>query len=387
MDSSRELMTNCLNFKRISRLPVSLHWWGIYKYESAGLDFKRDAWQEGSKISEVYIKFYEKFSPDWFHLHIGTPKYFKDSEIVKKDGRNMLSIADRYRGLKKEDKYFSCGSGLDEEIMDFPDYLLSSRAKKPKADLSSKKKIDDYVDKYIHLTSKEITELGYTDHLGEIHKKYNKDAFLAVHIPSAICEIFDPTTGYMGFEEGLLAFHDYPEGMQYFLERCYIEQLEWARAYADNGADAFIISESYISPDLASPDIYRRFMKHIHKDYFKEISGYGIEPLCMFWGNINPLIDDYCDVNLKGMLIEESKKGFELDVVKIRRKTEGKVCLFGNLDSLNLLNSGSHENIRSEALRQSDGLDTGFIISNGSPITPGTPAENVKALINFKKEF
>ena len=55
--------------------------------------------------------------------------------------------------------------------MDFPDYLLSSRAKKPKADLSSKKKIDDYVDKYIHLTSKEITELGYTDHLGEIHKK------------------------------------------------------------------------------------------------------------------------------------------------------------------------------------------------------------------------
>lgn len=387
MENSRELMINCLNFKKISRLPVSLHWWGIYKYESAGLDFKKDAWQEGIKISEVYIKFYEKFRPDWLHLHAGTPKYFKDSKIVKKDGRYILSITDKYRDLKKEDKYFSSGSAEDEEIIDFPDYLLSSRARKPKVDLSSKKKINDYIDKYIHLSSKEIAELGYTDHLNEIFKKYNEDAFLAVHIPSAICEIFDPTTGYIGFEEGLLAFHDQPEGMQYFLERCYIEQLEWAKAYAESGADAFIVSESYISPDLVNPDIYRKFMKHIHKDYFKEISNYGIEPLCMFWGNINPLIDDYCDVNVKGMLIEESKKGFDLDIVKIRQKTEGRVCLFGNLDSLNLLNSGTSENIKNEALRQSNGLNTGFIISNGSPITPGTPVENVKALIDFAKEF
>jgi len=380
MESPKELMANCLNLKKISRLPVSLHWWGLYKYESAGLDFKRAAWQEGSKISEVYIKFYEKFKPDWFHLHIGTPKYFKDSEIVKKDERFLLSIADRHRDLKKEDKYFSCGNGLDEEIMDFPDYLLSSRAQRPKADLSSKKKIDDYADRYIHLSSKEITELGYTDHIAQIQKKYSKDAFLAVHIPSAICEIFDPTTGYLGFEEGLLAFHDYPEGMQYFLEKCYSEQLEWAKAYAAAGADAFIISESYISPDLASPDIYRKFMKHIHKDYFKEISGYGLEPLCMFWGNINPLIDDYCDVNVKGILVEESKKGFELDIIKLRQKTEGRVCLFGNIDSINLLNSGT-------PLRQSGGVNTGFITSNGSPITPGTPAENIKALIDLKKEF
>ncbi|MHB8279581.1 MAG: uroporphyrinogen decarboxylase family protein [Candidatus Humimicrobiaceae bacterium] len=385
MENSRELMINCLNFKKISRLPVSLHWWGIYKYESAGLDFKKDAWQEGIKISEVYIKFYEKFRPDWFHLHAGTPKYFKDSEIVKKDGKYILSITDKYRDLKKEDKYFSSGSAEDEEIIDFPDYLLSSRARKPKVDLSSKKKINDYIDKYIHLSSKEIIELGYTDHLNGIFKKYNKDAFLAVHIPSAICEIFDPTTGYLGFEEGLLAFYDQPEGMQYFLERCYIEQLEWAKAYAERGADAFIISESYISPDLANPDIYRKFLKHIHKDYFKEISDYGIEPLCLFWGNINPLLDDYCDVNVKGMLIEESKKGFDLDIVKIRQKTEGRVCLFGNLDSLNLLNSGTSENIKNEALRQSKGLNTGFIISNGSPITPGTPVENVKALIDFEK--
>ena len=113
--------------------------------------------------------------------------------------------------------------------------------------------------------------------------------FLAVHIPSAICEIFDPTTGYLGFEEGLMSFYDYPEGMKYLLEKCYEEQLEWAKAFAEAGAHSFIISESYISPDLANPEIYRNFMKPVHARYFQGIKNYGLIPICMFWGDVLPL--------------------------------------------------------------------------------------------------
>ena len=58
-----------------------------------------------------------------------------------------------------------------------------------------------------------------------------------------------------------MSFYDYPEGMKYLLEKCYEEQLEWAKAFAEAGAHSFIISESYISPDLANPEIYRNFMK------------------------------------------------------------------------------------------------------------------------------
>ena len=123
-----------------------------------------------------------------------------------------------------------------------------------------------------------------------LSKKYGDDVFLAVHIPSAICEIFDPTTGYLGFEEGLMSFYDYPEGMKYLLEKCYEEQLEWAKAFAEAGAHAFIISESYISPDLANPEIYRKFMKPVHAEYFQEIKNYGLIPICMFWGDVLPLL-------------------------------------------------------------------------------------------------
>lgn len=387
MENSKELMIKTLNLQKTARIPVAPHWWGIYKYEALGFDYKKDAWKEGEKLSEVYVKFYEKFKPDWFHLHIGTPKYFKDCEIINQNGKSYLKIADKFRDLKKEDKYFSSNSSEDEEIIDFPDYLIGSRCFKPKVDLSNIKKIDDFIKRYIHMSAQEIIEMGYTDHIPQIVSRYGKDVFIAVHIPSAICEIFDPTTGYLGFEQGLMSFYDYPKEMKYFLERCYEEQLEWAKAYAKAGVHSFIISESFISPDLANPEIYRKFMKSIHSEYFMEIKNYGLIPICMFWGDAVPLLDDYTETNVMAIMFEESKKGFNLDIKKIRDAIGSKVCVFGNLDSIYLLREGSTEEIKNEVIKQAKGARYNFIISNGSPVTPDTPEKNLKSLINSGKDL
>ncbi|MHB1274687.1 MAG: uroporphyrinogen decarboxylase family protein [Candidatus Humimicrobiaceae bacterium] len=387
MENSKDLMIKTLSLQKTARPPVALHWWGIYKYEALGLDYKKDAWKEGEILSDVYGKFYEKFKPDWFHLHIGTPKYFKDSEIINKNGKSFLKISDKFKGLKKEDKYFSSNSSEDEEILDFPDYLLESRCSRPKADLSDKKKIDEFIKRYIHMNAREIREMGYTDHIAQIATRYGDDVFLAVHIPSAICEIFDPTTGYLGFEEGLMSFYDYPEGIKYFLEKCYEEQLEWAKAFAEAGAHAFIISESYISPDLANPEIYRKFMKPVHARYFKEIKNYGLVPICMFWGDVLPLLGDYVQTNVMAIMFEESKKGFNLDIQKIREKINNRICIFGNLDSNYLLREGSIGEIKDEVIRQAKGARYNFIISNGSPVAPSTPEQNIRCLIDTGKEI
>ncbi len=86
-----------------------------------------------------------------------------------------------------------------------------------KVDLTSRGKIDDYVKQYIYMSAEQIEKQGYADHVKIISKNYCDKVFIAVHIPSAVCEIFDPTTGYVGFEKGLLSFYDQPEGMQYLL--------------------------------------------------------------------------------------------------------------------------------------------------------------------------
>ena len=387
MRNLKDLFLETIKLNRTDRYPIALHWWGIYKYEALGLNYKRDAWVEGEKLSEIYIKFYKKFKPDWFHLHIGTPIYFKDSEIIKRDNKSYLLIDPHYRDIKKEDRYFSINSSDDERIIDFPDYLLGSRSYKPKVDISNKKKIDGYIKKYIHMSAEKIIKLGYTDHVIKIIEKYGENVFIAVHIPSAICEIFDPTTGYVGFEKGLMAFHDYPEGMMYLLERCYEEQFEWAKAYAKAGAHAYIISESYISPDLVNPCIYRKFLKDIHRNYFKEIDNMKLIPICMFWGDINIILGDLTEINVKALMVEESKKGFDLDIKKIREQIGNRVCIFGNIDSINLLHNGTPEEISEEVIKQIQGAKNNFIVANGSPITPGTPEVNVKSLVNTTKEY
>ena len=164
-ENSKTIFVKTLNLQKASRYPVAPHWWGIYKYEALGLDFRKDAWQEGEKIADIYKKFYEKFKPDWFHLHIGTPYYFKNSKIIKKENKSYLVIDPAFRALKKEDKYLSTNSLSDEEIVDFPDYLLGSRCFKPKVDLSSKAKIDEFIKRYIFMTAEEIDKLGYMEHV------------------------------------------------------------------------------------------------------------------------------------------------------------------------------------------------------------------------------
>jgi uroporphyrinogen-III decarboxylase len=70
----------------------------------------------------------------------------------------------------------------------------------------------------------------------------------------------------------------------------------------------------------------------------------------------------------------------------IRERMKGVVCVFGNLDSISLLRTGTPAQIVREVLRQSEGDSGNFVVANGSPVAHGTPALNVSAMINTVKE-
>jgi uroporphyrinogen-III decarboxylase len=386
MQNSKEIFLSTLRREKTQRVPCAPHWWGVYKYELPGHDYSRDAWTDGENLYPVYVDFYNTFRPDWFHLHIGTPVYFRDAVIDRREGKSYLRIAERFRDVKGNDRYFSVNCSDDEEIIDFTDYLLGSRSSKPRVDLRNRRSIDEFIVRYVHMDCDAIISMGYTDHIPPIVRAYGDDVFIVVHIPSAICEIFDPTTGYTGFEEGLMALRDEPEGMRYLVERCYIEQLEWVKAYASVGVHGYCISESYISPDIAGPDVYRSCVKAVHREYFSEVRRLGLVPFCHFWGDVNPLLDDLCEIGIDGLLVEESKKTFTVDVCELSEIIGERLCLFGNLDSISLLHDGNPEEVKVEVLKQWGCVTGPFVAANGSPITPGTPAENLHALIQTVKE-
>jgi uroporphyrinogen-III decarboxylase len=94
-----------------------------------------------------------------------------------------------------------------------------------------------------------------------------------------------------------------------------------------------------------------------------------------------PVLEDLAGIGIRGLLVEETKKGFTLDVATIRAALAGRVCVFGNVDSLELLRHGRAETVEAEVRRQAHGAGPGFVTANGSPVTPGTPVENVRALL------
>ena len=386
MQNGKEALLGILSGGGAQRVPCAPHWWGSYKYEVQGLDPRRDCWRDGEGLVPVYAGFYQRFHPDWFHLAIGTPRWFRDSRVQFREGKPVLVVDPRFRALKGEDRYFSCCCAGDELIVDFADQILGSRSARPKVQLAGRRAVDAYVRDRIHMDAKLIEEQGYTDHVRRIAEDYGREALVIVNLPSPVCEIFDPLTGYLGFEAGLLALHDHPEGMRRLLERCYESHLEWARAYARAGAHAFVVSETYISPDLVGPAVYRRFLKGLHREYFREIQRTGLIPICYFLGDVNPLLDDLTEIGIRALLVEESKKSFRLEVGEIWRALAGRLALFGNLDSIGVLQDASAPQVRAEVRRQRSEAPAGFVVANGSPITPGTPPENLTAMIEASRE-
>ncbi len=77
-----------------------------------------------------------------------------------------------------------------------------------------------------------------------------------------------------------------------------------------------------------------------------------------------------------------------LEIIIWKEMGFGIVLFFARLMSVSEEIYDHHstpDEVRIEVLRQAQGLSSGFVVANGSPITPGTPEENVDAMIRTVK--
>jgi uroporphyrinogen-III decarboxylase len=103
-------------------------------------------------------------------------------------------------------------------------------------------------------------------------------------------------------------------------------------------------------------------------------------------GKLNLILETGADA----ISLEESKKGFDIDILDVAKTVNGRNTLLGNLDAIHLLPSASEEELRDGLAYQIEAgwLNKGrFIMSVGSPITPGTTAEQVRLYINLTHEL
>ena len=77
------------------------------------------------------------------------------------------------------------------------------------------------------------------------------------------------------------------------------------------------------------------------------------------------------------------------NIAEARKLIGDGICLIGNIPPLDALVKGTVEQVKKETIKCIDdyGSDTGILLSAGGGASPGTPAENIKAVVDAVKSY
>jgi len=219
---------------------------------------------------------------------------------------------------------------------------------------------------------------GNFAHVTELSQTVGKTHMIFPNIGGPCGELHE------NFEEALVqAIEDPEKGYRNLLGQCRGYAFRTVKAARQCGADGFIFSLGYGGAmDVISPELTRRMNLDPWIEFFHQQRRIGLLPIGYFLGNIHPFMEIIVETQPAGVMLEESKKGFVLDPIEIRKKLPEDIVLFGNVDSV-MLWHGTPRDIIAEVKRQAAARDYGpFVFMNGSPICPETPPDNLKAFLD-----
>jgi len=210
------------------------------------------------------------------------------------------------------------------------------------------------------------------------------DLFVYAHVLSPLWSLY-----YLLGYEGMMVFLLQDSNLASYAGKRILENVKQRiRMISALGADAVWIEECLW--DQISPELFRNLNVPLVRECVQEIRSQGMKSIYYYCGDLNDRLDAVLDVGADAVHFEESKKGFTIDITDVVSRVDGRCVVYGNIDAIGVLEAGSEDKIRSEAKRQLDaGRSNGnrFVISTGSPITPGTPVDKVRLYTDIVREL
>jgi hypothetical protein len=194
--------------------------------------------------------------------------------------------------------------------------------------------------------------------------------------------------GLWGFEGMMLMIAERPEIVRYACQRYLEYGIRSIREAASLGASVIWIEECLM--DQISPETFASLNLPYLAVLVEEAHSYGLRSIYYFCGNPADRWQHILSVGADALALEESKKGFNVDIEEIAEILRGRCVLLGNLDAIGVLQNGSEERLRAEIKRQIAAgrkNNNRFIMSIGSPVTPYTPIERLRLYCNLVREF
>ena len=191
-----------------------------------------------------------------------------------------------------------------------------------------------------------------------------------------------------GFEGLMTLVAESPELVAHACERFLVRALDHVRQGAYLGAAGIWIEECMT--DAIGPAAFERLNLPYLLPIVEEIRRRGMRSIYYYCGNPADRWDLLLAADADALSLEESKKGWRIDIADVVARLRGRRAVLGNLDAIGLLANGSDDRLRVEIARQIEaGRRNGgrFVMSLGSPVTPGTSVERVRRYCDLVHEL
>lgn len=225
------------------------------------------------------------------------------------------------------------------------------------------------------LDADEMIAAGCHELARRFAQRCGEGAWLVAAVPSPY-----ETLNVLGFVGMMEVLRKAPALADAIIERSFHNGLELAKVYRAAGIDGIFFEECWASSDLISVADYERFAADADRRLISALKDMGFDVLFHMTGGIEgrlPFIKQYA---ADAVALEDSKKGFVVDLREVRRQLGDKVALWGNLSPV-VVRDGPAERIAECVREQFTQAGPPFVVSCGSPLTPDTPVENVNAFL------
>jgi MtaA/CmuA family methyltransferase len=150
------------------------------------------------------------------------------------------------------------------------------------------------------------------------------------------------------------------------------------------GADLVSNGDSLAGPDVIAPALYRRLALPYEQQVAAHAHRLGVPYLLHICGNTTGILADWINSGAEALEMD-----FKTDASRAHLLCRERVTFVGNLDPVGVLLQGTPALVeaRTRELGRLFADTPRFILNAGCAIPPGTPPENLRAMIRAAREL
>ena len=225
-------------------------------------------------------------------------------------------------------------------------------------------------------------------HIEHIERRLGERGIVLPRIPSSV---FNSAYGLRKLEDLLIDPVINPNFYKELMEFCADDVICVGKKIVEAGGDVMRVVGNVAHGGMVSSKFYLEHIFPYEKRYIDSLTSNGSKVLFHNCGQCAGLLEVYRTM-LDGEALESfatAPSGGDITSLKNTREVLGDgVVIVGNFDQVHLLKEGTKEEIQREVekiFKQTRG-DNRFIFSTSDSIVPGTPKENIEALVEFALE-